>query len=99
MDNMFPSPRGDKENPCSSSTCSILRCFRPLAGIKKIASTRMNTTASVCFRPLAGIKKILGAGQDIRNQIRFRPLAGIKKIALVSRTGLYSEAVSVPSRG
>ena len=57
---VFPSPRGDKENLCNNRRRRNAKCFRPLAGIKKI-SERLDEIARQKrgFRPLAGIKKIL----------------------------------------
>ena len=64
------APCGDKENPYESAEKdTLIRGFRPLAGIKKILVKLSWQARLHRFRPLAGIKKIFeNAFRDPRNK-------------------------------
>ena len=75
-----------------------MKCFRPLAGIKKIAHKEDCALQAERFPSPRGDKENPGFITVTHLIMGFRPLAGIKKI-LVYLIRLLDEKVSVPSRG
>ena len=92
---MFPSPRGDKENPYRSGSCNEpVDGFHPLAGIKKICMLRLGLAENEFPSP-RGDKENQAGGQRGMNDDGFRPLAGIKKI-LRERMGVCAARFPSP---